>query len=253
MFTTNHFILLGSSVAIIVAFLLVQKIYNFSYEANLKALFCVGIVSEMVKIMCNMVALTGDSYETSGTYLTQESLPFQLCSIQIIFVILLMFFIKNENSKQVLLQFMFPTMCAGASFSLLIPTEGVAFDNPQTYQYFIYHAYIIAFAINLVRSRTIKVTWKTLFRNIALLFGFSVFAIYVNSVLQASAPNFMFVARPPLDGLPILNLNHGWYGYYFKLVAFAAAMLTIFHTPFILAGKKREKLEKEAASNSANN
>ena len=55
MFTLNHFILLGSSIAIIVAFILVQKKYNFSYETNLKALFCVGIVSELVKIMCNMV------------------------------------------------------------------------------------------------------------------------------------------------------------------------------------------------------
>ena len=55
----------------------------------------------------------------------------------------------------------------------------------------------------------------------------------------------MFVARPPLDGLPILNLKHGWYGYYFKLIAFAVIALTIFHTPFILAEKKREKAESE--------
>ncbi len=250
MFTANHFILIAAAVAIIVGFLLVQRKYNFPYEQNLKALFCVGIVSEIVKIMCNMVFVErGSAYEEAGTYLAQDSLPFQLCSIQIIFVILLMFFIKNENSKQVLLQFMFPTMCAGAFFSLLIPTEGVAFDNPQTYQYFIYHAYIIAFAINLVRARTIKVTWRTLFRNIALLFGFSVFAIYVNSVLQASTPNFMFVARPPLDNLPILNLNQGWYGYYFKLVAFAAVMLTVFHTPFIIWEKRRAEKDKAAAEN----
>ena len=251
MFTLNHFILFGASVAIIIAFILIQKKYNFSYEVNLKALFVVGIVSEMVKIMCNMVSVTGETYETSGTYLLQDNLPFQLCSMQVIFVFLLMFFIKKESTKQVLLQFMFPTMCAGASFSLLIPTEGVDFANPQTYQYFIYHAYIIAFAINLVRTRTIKVTWRTLFRNIAMLFGFSVLAISANSALQGASPNFMFVSRPPLDGLPILNLNHGWYGYYFKLIAFATAMMAIFHTPFIIWEKKRAEKELEAASHKA--
>lgn len=242
MFTPNHFIFLAVSIIIIVTFLIIQKKYNFSYKTNLIALFCVGIVSEIVKIMVNMVTITGNSFETSGTYLQQEDLPFHLCSIQLFFVIALLFFIKNENSKQVLLQFMFPTMCAGASLALLIPTEGVAFDNPQTYQYFIYHAYIIGYAINLVRSKTIKITWMTLIRNTCLLFGCSILAIYINSILQLETPNFMFVSRPPLDGLPILNLNHGWYGYYIKLVFFAVVAMTLFHLPFILIQKRKEKL-----------
>ncbi len=245
MFTTNHIILLISSIVIIVTYLLIQKKFNFSYRTKLIALFCVGIVSEIVKIMVNMVPIVGNSFETSGTYLTQESLPFHLCSIQLFFVIFLLFFIKQETTKQILLEFMFPTMCLGASISLFVPTEGVAFNDPQVYQYFIYHAYIIAFAIDLVMSNIIRVSWKTLIRNICLLFGFSILAIYLNSMFQDHATNFMFVARPPLEGMPILNLKHGWYDYYVKLVILAVIALTIFHTPFILTQKNRDaKLNK---------
>ena len=121
MFTTNHFILLGAAITIIVLFMLVQRKYNFSYDTNLKALFAVGIVSETVKILLNMVSVSGDSFETSGTYLSQDSLPFHMCSVQIIFVILLMFFFKNRERVDNSLQ------CA---FLISLPLQALAFYIP---------------------------------------------------------------------------------------------------------------------------
>ena len=242
MFTTNHFILLGFCLLIIIGYMHIQKKFNISYRTNLIALFCVGIVCEMLKLMVNMEVHPNDVFDTSGAYLTQESLPFHLCSIQNFFVLFLLFFIKRETTKQVLLEFMFPSMCVGASIALFIPTAGVDFKNPQIYEYFIFHTYIIAFAINLVRSKTITITWKTLIRNIGILFGLCIMDLYINSILQDHNTNFMFVTRPPMDNLPILNLNQGWHMYFMKLIIVSVTAITLFHIPFILIENKRKRL-----------
>lgn len=238
MFTTNHFILLAMALVVVFLVIFLNYKFKFTYEQNIKALFVVGIISEIIKIASVMVYKVGDTFETTGGYIEPESLPFHLCTIQIFFVFALVFFIKNEKAKQVLLQFMFPTMCIGAALALFIPTDGVGFDKLRTYQYFIYHGYLVGFAVYLVMSKTIIITWTTLFRNIAILFMFSIFAIYLNGIMQYANTNYMFVSRPPIDGLPILNLNQGWYVYYLKLSMTAVVLLFLIHFPFILFSKK---------------
>ena len=178
MFTTNHFILLAMALVVVFLVIFLNYKFKFTYEQNIKALFVVGIISEIIKIASVMVYKVGGTFETTGGYIEPDSLPFHLCTIQIFFVFALVFFIKNEKAKQVLLQFMFPTMCIGAALALFIPTDGVGFDKLRTYQYFIYHGYLVGFAVYLVMSKTIIITWTTLFRNIAILFMFSIFAIY---------------------------------------------------------------------------
>lgn len=241
MFNWQHFIWLGISLLIIVGHIVINKIFKLSYKTNLLALFAVCIVSELFKIMVNMETKVGIDFESSGTYLTYESLPFHLCSIQIFFVISLMFFIKSDAVKYRVLNFMFPTMCVGAAMALFIPTEGTSFTTPIVYQYYIYHAYIIGFAIYLVMSGTIQVTFKVMFRNIAYLFALSIMAIYINGMFSFANVNFMFVARPPLDNLPILNLNHGWYVYFLSIVIIGVVFMILFHLPFALATRKENK------------
>lgn len=240
MFTTNHFIFLGISLLIIVAIILINKFMSLSYRTNLIALFVVAIVSELAKIMINVKTIIGDDFLTSGGYLEYEDLPFHLCSIQIFFIIALMFFVKKESTKAILLNFMFPTMCIGATMALFIPTEGVDFSNPQVYQYFIYHAYIIGFAIYLVMSKTIEVTFKVMFRNIAYLFALSIIAIYINGILSFANTNFMFVSRPPLEGLPIFNMDNGWHWYFITIVLIGISILVLFHTPFAISNMKKK-------------
>ena len=123
MFTTNHFILLAMALLVVFLVIFLNYKFKFTYEQNIKALFVVGIISEIIKIASVMVYRVGGTFETTGGYIEPESLPFHLCTIQIFFVFALVFFIKNEKAKQVLLQFMFPTMCIGAALALLIPTQ----------------------------------------------------------------------------------------------------------------------------------
>ena len=81
-----------------------------------------------------------------------------------------MFFIKKDSTRNALLCFMFPTMSLGALIALFIPTEGVSFVDVQVYEYFLHHAFLVAFGINLIMSKFIKIDFKVILRNYGYLF-----------------------------------------------------------------------------------
>ena len=241
MFSLNHFIWLGICILVIVALLIINKKFNLSFDTNVTILFITAILSETIKISNGMtVEITKevDGVMQTFTYLDQTKLPFHLCSIQIFFILILKFVIKNESTKEKLLAFMCPTMLLGGILAIFIPTEGVEFNRIVLYEYFLFHAIIIYFAIYLLVSKKIKITWSTYIRNCLCLIFLSVCAIWINSILQDGAVNFFFVSRPPMDNLPLLNLNHGWGVYYLTLLGIGIFLMSLFHLPFILTKKK---------------
>ena len=75
------------------------------------------------------------------------------------------------------------------------------------------------------------------------------FNLYMNSILAVYDTNFMFIVRPPLEGLPFLNLNHGYYIYLFRVIMLGVIGLSLFHLPFIV--KERKSCETESDFNIA--
>lgn len=241
MFELNHLLWLLISTFVITFHILINIKYKPSFKANLTALFIVAVISEITKILINMESLVGDTFDTSGTYLNHESLPFHLCAMQIFFITALMFFVKNESTKSKILGFMVPTMLMGAALALFIPTNGTDFTDVQVYQYFIFHSYLIAFAVYLLYSKNVVITFKVMFRNIAYLLGLGVICIYINGMFSFAATNFMFISRPPMENLPFLNLNQGWYMYFAKLLIILMVLMVSFHLPFALCYRKNQK------------
>ena len=235
MFTYTHFIWIAISVLIILTLLFLTKRLNVSHKNVLTIMCIISALSEITKISCNMVdGISG------GKVLSPGSLPFHLCSIQIFFIFGLRFFIKNENVKKVLYNFMVPTSLIGASMSLLIPTVGTSFLNVQVYQYFIYHAFLIFYGIYLIREHLAELSLKVLFVNYGLLLMFVLFDLWVNSFLSFWGANFMYLTRPPMENLPILNLNHGWYVYIINLLTVGTVLMVMFHLPFIIINCKKK-------------
>lgn len=76
---------------------------------------------------------------------------------------------------------------------------------------------------------------------LAIILGLAAIAIYINGAFYAYSTNFFFVTRPPLEGLPYLNLNRGWYVYLLRLAALAVVLMTAVHLPFIIAERRRGK------------
>lgn len=235
MFTYTHFIWIAISVLIILTLLFLTKGLNVSHKNVLTIMCIISALSEITKISLNMV-----DGVSGGKVLSPGSLPFHLCSIQIFFIFGLRFFIKNENVKKVLYNFMVPTSLIGASMSLLIPTVGTSFLNVQVYQYFIYHAFLIFYGIYLIREHLAELSLKVLFVNYGLLLMFVLFDLWVNSFLSFWGANFMYLTRPPMENLPILNLNHGWYVYIINLLTVGTVLMVMFHLPFIIINCKKK-------------
>ena len=242
MFGWEHILLLVISVAAIaVATVLVAMKWGW----NKKILYvCCGIsvVSELSKILIFMMP------SPEGYFLPPERLPFHLCSIQIIFIFMLTFS-KSEKVKKVLVSLMYPTLIGGGIMALFIPTSSVNYGwwAPISFQYWIFHAMLIFLALCMIITKPIKFDMKSY--GIALLFLVCAFvgAIYMNSILGGyeANVNFFYVARPPLEGLPVLNMDLGWYFYVFNLSWLAVLLVTIAYIPVFV----RFIREKRAKSN----
>ncbi|MCL2675532.1 MAG: YwaF family protein [Firmicutes bacterium] len=240
MFTPNHFVLLAiSAVGIAVTVFLSIK-FEWKFRRVLFGCLMACAVSELTKIFMHF-----NVTESGGVY-NPGSLPFHLCSMQIFFL-LFVYFVKNERVRKITLAFLFPTMAVGATAALLIPTVGVNFDNPEVWTSFMFHAMLIFFAIYLVATKQIEINLTAFLRNLLLLGAVFIFSIWVNSILSVYGTNFLYVVGPPMDNLPLLNLDNGYYAYLFTLIGVALVLMVLIHVPFIIAGYVKKKRAKPDA------
>ena len=240
MFGTTHFIWLGISIVIIVALLFIQKKFNLSFETVLTIMLTMSICSEVTKILCNMEPAPGGR---TGLVLDPGDLPFHLCSIQIFFMFAVKY-IKNEKFREKMIGFMIPTMILGATIALFIPTVGTEFTVVQVYQYFIYHAFLIFFSIYCLKQKFVNWSWGVYLRNIKYLGVIALVVTWINSALSGVLPrvNFMYLVRPPMENLPILNLDNGWTVYFLTLIGLVFSLTALFTWIAILATKQKNEI-----------
>jgi uncharacterized membrane protein YwaF len=234
MFSTTHFIWLAISVVLITSLVFLQHKFKLSFNFVINTMLIISVLSEVIKISCNMIP---SPHTEGGKYLDPGDLPFHLCSIQIFLLFGLKFFVKTEKTRQLLLGFMAPTMLLGAIIALFVPTVGAGFNKLQVYQYFIFHCFLIFFSIYIIKEKLVDWKLKTYFYNLALLGCITLIALWLNSFLSVAAEvpgafrraNFMYLTFPPMEGLPLLNLNNGWYVYFLTLIILVIVLVGIFH------------------------
>lgn len=255
---TYHICVLIACVILIflLAFLLRKKEIKVWY----RILLVTGIVSETLKLVSYILA----NEKLYGGYLPKTDLPLQLCSIQLVLILILNVF-HNEKLNRFLLAFMLPTCLVGGFAALVIPT-GSSLNMPTvSVQYFLYHSVIVAFAIYLLGCKEIKWEFRDYINSLVFLALFSFAAIYFNSmfyeigervvdesgkvveIVFANRVNFMYVVDPPAEGLPFLNKDHGWLVYiiHYGCLAVTAVSL-VFIKPVIAKIKQGRKKTAEA-------
>ena len=244
MFSTEHFIWLAISIVIAVSMFLIYRRFHLSFNTVLNIMLVMSFMSETTKMLCNMIAAPDGR---TGKILDPGDLPFHLCSLQIFFMFTLKFFIKSDKGKENMLAFMCPSMIIGAVMALFIPTVGTGFDNIQVYQYFIFHAFLIFFSAYILKEKLVKWRWKHYFQNLAYLGGIAMVMMWINSALSGvlGRVNFMYLVRPPMENLPILNLDHGWGVYFITLITVAVVLVGIFHVIVMLFSHFSKKKIKE--------
>ena len=231
MFTTSHFIWMGISILLIVlvSYLLIR--YQCPGKKLLTVCLVLSVLCEIVKTLSNMVET--DLFTNMSVpvkILPVSSLPLQLCSLQIFFFFYL-FFSKNERRKADINCFMCMCMLVGAPFAILLPNNSTSFTNPVSYQFFLYHAMIIIYAIYQIKTHQVTYTMRNLKIDLGLLGVLTICSIWIHSL-------FLYTMCPPADHLPYLNMNQGWEMYLLKLALLGLVLTLIYHAPFLLKKKK---------------
>ena len=189
------------------------------------------------------VALSMKESEYGGYIVNQTQLSFHLCSIMI-YTIIFVNVIKNEKLVQTLKSFMVPCLFIGALMALLIPTEGVDFKVPRVWQYMLIHGVLVFYGIYLAALEKVDLSFKAYFNNLKLLVCVTAVAFLMNSVLEQYKTNFLFLRVPPMDNLPLLNLNNGWYVYFITLAIIACVLILLVQLPFMWLNKRKQKKEE---------
>ncbi len=237
MFSSEHFtwIALCSILITVMTVLSVKMKFSFKISAIIMAL--ISLVSEGSKIISNMQYVNGEN-PNDGMVIDAGALPFHLCSI-LIFAFFYLPFSKNEKLKNYLTSLVVPVSLIGATLAILMATSGTDFTKPEPYQCFVYHAGMIWFSLYLMFTKQVDLGLKAWIRNLVSLFSLAIVMIWVNGLLQVYDTNFLYVVRPPVENLPILNLNNGWFVYFLTIIACGFLGITLVHLPYIIKEKKK--------------
>lgn len=235
MFSIGHFIWLGAIAVLIAAALFILKRLKVSDRTTGRIVMVLLIVLKLFHMSLSM-----KESEFGGFVLDQTQLSFHLCSIMI-YTVIFTNMIKNERVVAVLKSFMVPCLFIGAAMALLIPTEGVDPLRPRVWQYMLIHGVLVFYGIYLACVEEVDLSLKAYFNNLKLLLGVTLLAFLMNSVLEAYETNFLFLRVPPMEGLPLLNLDNGWYAYFLTLTAVACLLVLAVQLPFMIMGAKMAK------------
>ena len=239
MFTLEWYLWLLISAIIITTLTILSLKLKWNKQLVTYIMAGVCIVSELVKIFSHMQPV----YDEEGYVIMRYALPLHLCSI-FIFVIFYLALSKNEERKNVLISFLVPIGIIGSLIALLLATSGVDFKAPYAYQAYIYHACLLWYSLYFVLTKQVDLGKKAYIRNLIILFSLAIVMIWINGALYDDGSynvNFMFLVRPPADGLPFLNLKHGWYAYFAHLSFSGIVLETLFSLPYILKERKRKE------------
>ena len=241
MFTLPHIIWLAVIAIAIAATLVLTKKYNVSHALVQRVVLVVLVVLKVFHLSLSMKELPDGSM-----VINQTQLSFHLCSVMI-YANILINVVKNEKFVKVAKSFMVPCMLIGAAMALLIPTEGVSVLKPRVWQYMLIHGTLVFYGLYLGIIERVDMSFKVYLNNLKLLLAVVMAAFLMNSVLEEYNVNFLFLRKPPMEGLPILNLDNGWYLYFICLAFIACLLLFLVHLPFIIheARKSKEIAPKE--------
>lgn len=234
MFTKNHIIIIIISILLIAVSIITSKKLKLSSKQATKIFFVICVISEIVKNLANMIPS-----KYGGYILDPEDIPLHLCSL-VVFGMLYLVLSKNEENKGHIKTAIVVLGLISPIFAILIPSEGVDFHRVITYQYFLYHDALFWYALYHIISKQVTLGKKEYEIDLIYL-GIVIMALlYINSALSIYGVNYCFLRNPPLENLPILNLNHGWICYFITLILIGISSVTIVHLPRMLKMRKRK-------------
>lgn len=235
MFSLNHIYLLVSCAILATVAIFISVKFKLSSKNASILFFVICCVSEIVKDFNNFVPSVYGGY-----VLDPSDIPLHLCSI-VIFAMLYIVVSKNNEGREHIKTAVVVIGLVAPVLALLIPAEGVELNKTITYQYFIYHTALFWYAMHLVLTKQVKFGLKEYLRDLGYLAIVVAILTYLNSALSVFGVNYCYLRVPPVDGLPILNLNHGWRVYYVTMIMLGVIFITSVHLPGLIKEARSKK------------
>lgn len=224
MFTPMHLVMTFIFIGVMILFFLIKdKVYNSKYEKHIRySLAIFLLVNEVVLAIIEIGA--GEIF-----------LPFHLCSISFLLVIVLLI---TNNEK--LFVFVFFTGIIGGIVSFAIPEFGNGgYDRYRFYQFIIAHSAIIYVPIYYLTNYKYKITKKKFFNTVIITNILAFIMLGVNLLLIAidyyPEANYMFTMGPPPEVESIFGV-FPWH-----LFVFEGVLLITFYITYYFGNKYSEK------------
>ena len=234
MLSIDHFIWIGISLFFVGILLFFSRKFKFSFKTSTWILLGIYVASEIAKIIFQFEFIDGKlSFNFNPSYL-----PLQLCTVTLFFVIYLAF-AKNQKCIEFVKSYVVEVMLIGAPLALIFGTcfnstntayLFASFKDPRVYQFFIYHSGMIWYGIYLLITKQVKMGIKPWWQSYLVLVFLILNTLWINRIFASYNTNFMFTTTPPANGIPLLNLKHGYTAYlvhYLFLVALATFILQL--------------------------
>ncbi len=175
-------------------------------------------------------------YSHTGSWNFLDTLPLQLCSISLIFSIIML--IMNNYRVFEITYFL---GLAGASQALFTPELFFDFPHYRYFHFFIAHIAIMLSCLYMVWIEKFHPTFRSVGKAFIAL---NIIAFFVYWVNKWTGGNYMFLARKPSNASLLDFL--GPYPYYiFTLEAVAVLLFTLLYMPFWICNKKSKKALEE--------
>lgn len=250
MFTVDHFLWLAICIIYILSLVFLQSKYKLNIIKLLNIFLVICFLSESIKIFDGIIFYNADKEVTTNigeiayAYLDKNKLPFHLCTLHI-FLAIIARLTQSEKTRSVILNIIAPTGIIGATIPLFVLIYTPCFNQIVLYEYFLYHASLIAFGIILIKDGYCQMNFKNFGRTMIFLIAMLFLSLYVNSILGIdSEANFMYTSYPPVEGLPIINLENGWFVYIISFAAIAVITMGCLYLPFIITRYIKNKNNK---------
>ena len=256
MFSWQHFVWLFICVALIVVIVRFydKKRPRISQVLTTSCVICV--LSEITKIFSVVEMVPSANGALIYPYIPLNHLPLHFCSFQIL-TIFYAKFSMDEARRENVTAFLSPTGVIGGFLALMMPsifstsiTVRQAFTAPIAYQFFLYHAMLIALGICILHSDEVHWRKEHMYGSIITVFLLAFFSLYINSMMASPTyvdgelisvdfwTNFFFTYQNPLG----IRLTEKWqWMLYLVIIAVLAAGSIGAYFRFLIFRKERKK------------
>ena len=268
MFSLGHIIWIIISLVLICA----GCFACFYFKPSLKKVYSIGliggVISEIIKYfsVVNIVptvepVVNGTNIEWLPTgeytpYLQLEHFPFELCSLYLFFMLLVLV-IKDEKIKKYLYSIMYVSGIIGGLLGILLSSIAGDFNSTvefftsfRVYQFFVYHSMVVVLSIYLGHSKESGLRFKDWKKALLALAVFDLPTFYLNSLLSSEVYvdnkivgvthriNFFSSYVSPIS---IITKKSQWVIYLIERAAIIMVLIILLY--FILEkGKQKEQI-----------